>query len=72
MFGCSLRRRCFRRPAFVPVSRAHPVFLCVRANVDKDSLDGVIVAKKDYYEVLGISKTASGEEIKKAYRRLAI
>lgn len=56
----------------MPVSRAHPVFLCVRANVDKDSLDGVIVAKKDYYEVLGISKTASGEEIKKAYRRLAI
>lgn len=36
----------------MPVSRAHPVFLCVRANVDKDSLDGVIVAKKDYYEVL--------------------
>ena len=30
-----------------------------------------MAAKRDYYEVLGIPKSSTDEEIKKAYRKLA-
>ena len=30
------------------------------------------MAKRDYYEVLGISRSSNADEIKKAYRKLAL
>src|SRR5436190_14125444 len=32
----------------------------------------VATTKRDYYEILGVAKTSSGEDIKRAYRRLAM
>ena len=32
---------------------------------------GKLAAKRDYYEVLGVAQTASADEVKSAYRRLA-
>lgn len=35
-------------------------------------MEAKIMAKRDYYEVLGVAKTATADEMKKAYRKLAL
>src|SRR6476661_992636 len=52
---------CFSTPIRAWCAEAHPT---------KDM--NVAATKRDYYEILGVAKTAGGEEIKRAYRRLAM
>ena len=36
-----------------------------------NNFGGEVMKKRDYYDVLGIQKKASDQDIKKAYRKLA-
>ena len=40
--------------------------------VDQEEECKRIIEKKDYYDILGVEKTADETQIKKAYRKLAI
>lgn len=46
--------------------------LSPRASRNQQRTLGAAIMKVDYYELLEISKTANGDEIKRAYRRLAV
>ena len=39
---------------------------------DKERECKIILEKKDYYDILGVEKTADETQIKRAYRKLAI
>lgn len=41
-----------------------------RSFIIQEELCIKLLSKKDYYEILGIEKTSTEEEIKKAYRKV--
>lgn len=54
-------------PAPEPHKPAAPKF-----TADQEKICREILGKNDYYDILGIAKTASTDDIKKAYRKLAL
>ncbi|RWW35607.1 hypothetical protein BHE74_00059448 [Ensete ventricosum] len=73
--GLDLSRRAHLRSAAFPVDPSIALRHCRRRKARRrgggDGFTSFVRASADYYSTLGVPKSASGKEIKAAYRRLA-
>jgi preprotein translocase subunit Sec63 len=53
------------------LQRSHFIIYSLKFNRDFHSTNFFLKPKRDYYDILGITKTATKEDIKKKFRELA-